>query len=316
LGGDAQRPPAFDCAVAPGGYVWWYLDALSDDGAHGLTLIAFIGSVFSPYYARSRRRAGPQGADPLDHCAINVVLYGRRGARWAMTERGRAQVRRDRSALQIGPSSMQWSGDMLQFEVDEVTVPWPARLRGQVTLHAGHRHERSVTLAPGHRWCPIAPTARADVALGGVRWSGSAYLDANAGDAPLGTAFGRWDWARARRANGDGVVLYDIDRIGAPPLVLGLRFGADGRVGPFEPPPRTALPATRWRIARGAHADRGTAPRVLRTLTDAPFYARSLLEARWDGERVVAIHESLSLSRFDDPWVQAMLPFRMPRRAR
>ena len=33
------------------GYVWWYVDALSDDGRHGLTLIAFIGSVFSPYYA-------------------------------------------------------------------------------------------------------------------------------------------------------------------------------------------------------------------------------------------------------------------------
>ncbi len=46
-----------------GGYAWWYVDALSDDGRHGLTLIAFIGSVFSPYYAwragggRSRRAA-------------------------------------------------------------------------------------------------------------------------------------------------------------------------------------------------------------------------------------------------------------------
>jgi carotenoid 1,2-hydratase len=31
---------------------------------------------------------------------------------------------------------------------------------------------------------------------------------------------------------------------------------------------------------------------------------------------VVAMHESLSLDRFMRPWVQAMLPFRMPRRAR
>ena len=27
----------------------WYVDAISDDGRHGLTIIAFIGSVFSPY---------------------------------------------------------------------------------------------------------------------------------------------------------------------------------------------------------------------------------------------------------------------------
>ena len=63
-----------------GGYAWWYVDALSDDGQHGLTLIAFIGSVFSPYYAWARRR-GP--ADPQNHCALNVALYGPGGNRWA-----------------------------------------------------------------------------------------------------------------------------------------------------------------------------------------------------------------------------------------
>ena len=93
--------PAFDIPVAPGGYAWWYLDALSDDGRHGITVIAFIGSVFSPYYARARRRAGSAGADPLNHCAVNVALYNRGaggargGQRWAMTERGHGQVQRD-----------------------------------------------------------------------------------------------------------------------------------------------------------------------------------------------------------------------------
>ena len=48
--------PRFDQAVPPGGYAWWYVDALSDDGRHALTIIAFIGSVFSPYYAAARRR--------------------------------------------------------------------------------------------------------------------------------------------------------------------------------------------------------------------------------------------------------------------
>ena len=47
------------------GYVWWYVDALSDDGRHGLTLIAFIGSVFSPYYALARRRGAGDPLAPL-----------------------------------------------------------------------------------------------------------------------------------------------------------------------------------------------------------------------------------------------------------
>ena len=45
----------FDQPVTNGGYAWWYIDAISDDGNHGLTLIAFVGSVFSPYRSEERR---------------------------------------------------------------------------------------------------------------------------------------------------------------------------------------------------------------------------------------------------------------------
>ena len=58
------------------------------------------------------------------------------------------------------------------------------------------------------------------------------------------------------------------------------------------------------------------APPRLRSLEDGPFYARSLIESTLLGERVHGVHESLSLDRFAAPWVQALLPFRMPRRAR
>ena len=44
---------------------------MSDDGGDALTVIAFVGSAFSPYYRRSR-------GDPDNHCALNVVLYGPR----------------------------------------------------------------------------------------------------------------------------------------------------------------------------------------------------------------------------------------------
>mgnify|MGYP001372749352 CR=1 FL=1 len=52
----AAPAPGFAAPVTPGGYHWWYLDAMSDDGEHALTVIVFVGSVFSPYYAAARRR--------------------------------------------------------------------------------------------------------------------------------------------------------------------------------------------------------------------------------------------------------------------
>ncbi|MFM7611740.1 MAG: hypothetical protein ACKO9A_23080, partial [Alphaproteobacteria bacterium] len=55
----------FTLPVATRGYRWWYLDALSDDGAHGITIIAFLGTVFSPWYAFARRGGG---GDSLNHC--------------------------------------------------------------------------------------------------------------------------------------------------------------------------------------------------------------------------------------------------------
>jgi carotenoid 1,2-hydratase len=289
---------------------------VSDDGRHSLVIIAFIGSVFSPYYAHARRRAGHAGADPGDHCALNVALYDRRGrSRWCMTERGRGRVDRDAQHLRIGPSGLRWEGDSLVIDIDEITVPWPSRLRGTVRLQARPRFDHPVTLAHGHRWHPLAPAARVEVDLGGKRWSGPGYLDANHGDGPLEHTFRRWDWSRTRLPGGDSIVCYDVDRVSAAALNVGLRFGADGLVTAIDAPPTHSMRATLWRVPREARSDAGTSPTVQQTLTDAPFYARSLLDAHCLGERVTVMHESLCLRRFANPLVQAMLPFRMPRRA-
>jgi carotenoid 1,2-hydratase len=53
---------------------------------------------------------------------------------------------------------------------------------------------------------------------------------------------------------------------------------------------------------------------LAQTLEDTPFYARSLVRAKLAGQPAFGVHETLSAERFATPWVQAMLPFRMPRR--
>lgn len=287
------------------------MDALSDDGRHGITLIAFLGSVFSPYYAWARRRGA---ADPLRHCAVNAVLYGPGRKRWAMTERGGA--RRGASWLQIGPSSLHWDGDALTARLDEVTVPFPSRLRGTVRLYPSALTGRTVALdaAGRHLWSPLAPCARVEVEMErpGLRWSGPGYFDTNAGAAPLEDDFAHWDWCRAPLGRGTAV-LYNVTRRGGEELAVALRASPSGEVHDVTAPPRLRLPRTRWGMERPTRADGAG---VERTLEDAPFYARSVLSARLLGERAAAVHESLSLDRFRAGWVQAMLPFRMPRAPR
>ncbi len=305
--------------MADNGYRWWYIDALSEDGSRGLTIIALLGSVFSPYYALARRR-GP-AVNPLEYSALNAVFYGPGGRkRWAMTERGAGDLRRERDCLAIGPSRLEWDGESLVVEIDEVTVPLPRRLRGRVRLWpeapGGGCH--ALDRAGRHHWRPLAPRAAVEVNLAGagLRWRGSAYLDSNEGTEPLEAAFTRWNWSRAHLADGGSVVLYETANRSGDDSRLALRFPAGGGAGvPLEAPAPARLPPTAvWRIRRQTRGE-GAAARVLRTLEDTPFYARSLIESRLCGESVHAVHESLDLTRFERPLVQALLPFRMPRRA-
>lgn len=304
----------FDRPVPTNGYAWWYVDGLSDDGRHGITLIAFIGSVFSPYYAAARRR-GP--ADPRHFAALNVALYGD-VRRWTMTERGRTQLNTESARLGVGASSLSWGDSALDFAVDEVTMPLPSRVRGTVRVipAALTRHVHPLDGAGRHRWRPLAPRARIEVMLTqpALRWQGTGYLDSNDGDAPLEDDFRRWTWSRNSQRDGSTTVLYDVERRDGRATSLALRIDARGDAEAIAAPPTWRLQRTGWRIDRTTRSDGAAA--VLRTLEDAPFYARSLLATTLRGEPVVAMHESLDLDRFRSRWVQLLLPFRMPRRAR
>ncbi len=312
----ATSPLHFDRPVASDGYVWWYLDALSDDGRHGLTLIAMLGCVFSPYYAWARRR-GP--TDPLEHCAMNVALYGATGRRWAMTERPAHRLERGADHLVIGPSSMRWQDGALLIDIDERTAPLPRRLRGRIRVHPGNLAERRFTLdaAGRHRWRPYSPRCRVELEFSdpAVRWQGDGYLDSNDGDRPLEADFQSWTWSRGSRGERT-TVLYDVERRGGERFGLALDFDAQGAVTPIEAPPPANLPGTPWRMARSTRSDAGFTPRVIETLEDGPFYARSVLGTRIGGESMTAVHESLSLTRFASRWIQALLPVRMPRSTR
>ena len=302
--------PNFSTPVPAGGYAWWYVDALSDDGRFGLTVIAFIGSVFSPYYAWSGR------TDPLNHCALNIALYGASGRRWAMTERGRSSLRRETGALSIGPSTLTWEDDVLTIRFDEVTAPIPSRIRGVVRLRPKVMLNQGFVLDSfgRHVWRPIAPRADVEVELElpACSWRGEGYFDTNAGEEPLEDGFSSWEWSRAHLKR-DTLIFYDVRRGDGGLSRLAMRIDSRGDSSPIEPLPLRRLPSTRWRMARNIPAEASSMPRVRETLEDTPFYSRSMIEGRYEGELANIIHESLSLDRLRSSLVRAMLPFRMPR---
>jgi carotenoid 1,2-hydratase len=291
---------------------------LSDCGRYGLCIIAFAGSVFSPYYHWAGRR------DPDNHVCINIALYGPDGNRWSMTERGRKSLHRSGSSFLAGPSALNWDGDCLVIDFDEVSVPrppgqWlPKRITGTVRLTPRFLTDRifGIDEQGNHRWWPIAPLAGIEVALDGsrTRWTGHGYLDSNWGLEPLETAFTRWDWARGALPDGGTAILYDTDRRDGSTSCLAVAFDGQGRFSEFERPSSTLMKRGLWGVQRRAHHDAGHVPRVVSTLEDGPFYMRSIIRTRLMGQDIDLVHETLAGDRFASPLVKLMLPFRMPRR--
>lgn len=315
--GYQRRQPGIDFAevVPDNGYLWWYLDALSDDGLQGITLIVFVGSVFSPYYASARRR-GDRPAE--SHCAFNTILYGPASRkRWSMTERSEQRLLRTRDSYQLGPSRMEWDGERFVAQIDERCVPFPRRMRGTITLTPSCLTEHSLMLdeAGRHHWNPIAPVARVAVDFPSMRvkWSGHGYLDSNCGSEPLADGFSGWDWTRSRLDNGECAVRYEARHPMRDTRRLALRFTPDGALANDPLRDSAAMPSTTvWRVKRRMPGSEG-GQKVLRTFEDTPFYARSLVETQVGEHRALGFHESLNMQRFEQRWVQTLLPFRMPR---
>ena len=268
--------------------------------------------MFSPYYALARRR---RAAQPLNHCAFNVVLTGP-ASRWCMTERPLSRVRITPELLRIGPSSLSWDGHEFVFELNERCAPLPLVVRGTVRVRPLPQAQMQYALdsEAQHVWLPLAPRARIEVRLHepALHWCGDGYLDSNRGERALERDFHGWHWSRTATRDATTVFYETLARQEAS-APLAVRFSSNGESRSVPVPQRVALPRSAWGIARVARSDDPAATQVINTLVDAPFYARSLLRTQLDSESVLTMHESLDLDRFSSAWVRCLLPFRMPR---
>ena len=309
--GMAVSKLGFAKPVPDSGYRWWYIDGFSECGRFGVTVIAFIGSVFSPYYFRARQRGN---CSPTNHVSLNVILYGPEKSRWCMTERGQQALTQRSDALIIGPSQIRATESGLAITVEERTSPWGQRVSGEINVRFNRASKECFQLdQEGHHWWwPLAPIANIEVTMDrpALSWRGPAYVDSNLGTAPVEHGFNAWNWCRGHSSGGDCEIHYDVQLRGGGEKQVSLRIDRDGSIQRTPSPPLQQLPkAPIWRVSRPARLPISTQP-VAKTLEDTPFYTRS----RLSGPEAQFMHESLDVTRLCRTWVQLLLPFRMPRR--
>lgn len=309
--GDLEGPN-FNLAVPPNGYAWWYVDGISQCGTRAISVIAFIGSVFSPWYRWSGRK------DPENHVCINVATYGP-GGRFTMTDRGRAALRQTTDSFTVGPSSLTWVDGALVIDVNEVSSPpIVGRVKGQIRVTPSAVTSVELPLTPdgAHIWRPFGPVSGIDVNLDapGWQWSGHGYFDANFGTRALEEDFAYWTWGRYP-ARGGSTCFYDATRLDGSELASGFHFTEDGSASDIELPPQHSFRRSNWLVKRETRGDATAKPRQVKSMLDAPFYSRAMVETELNGEKTVGVFEALDLVRFRQPLLKPMLAVRVPRRS-
>ena len=284
--------PCFDKEVEPGGYAWWYVDAISDDRRYGLTS--------SPSSAASSRPTTPgrAGATRSIIAPFNVALYG--PARLALGH--------DREGAIGGGAepriACDWPFDRKLGRRRACASPsrngprqFPAAFADASRSAPEAINSRAFVLETQgrHWWRTLAPRADVTVKFDApdLNWRGAGYFDQNAGAEPIERAFSHWSWSRAATRDG-AAILYDAVRKREGPLSLVLAFDRNAGFEGREPPLPAALPPTRWGLARATRADDGRAsarplPRGHALLFAKPRHSQVIWRAcRVDARKPVA----------------------------
>ena len=237
-----------------------------------------------------------------------------------MTDRGETALRQSGDTFTVGPSSLHWNGHELVIDINEVSsLPLVSRVRGKITVTptALTHVELPLTQDGAHVWRPFGPTSRIKVELEAKGWhfDGHGYFDANFGTRPLEQDFSYWTWGRYPTQAGS-TCFYDAARRDGTNLDAAIAFDPDGTGRMIDAPPRTPFKRTLWALRRETRADKGSKPRQIKPMLDAPFYSRSVVETQINGETVQGVHEALDLNRYASPLLKPMLAVRVPRRAK
>lgn len=305
---------------APGGFAWWYADALDADHT-GFVLIGSWGLPFLPGYASADRRdkAPPALARP----SLNLAFYEKGvPVLYLLQEYPEQRASCGTTHWRFGESTLRLESGALQLDLNVRLPGSTERLRGSLRLEGPRMRQVNGEVDKSdasHGWTPVLGPcqAYADLRHGTRRFAfaGPGYADRNEGTLAL-HRLGLDHWVWARGTFGDETrVAYVLWPHQGDPLAYGVQIGSDGRAEVHRAEVSTTpMRRSLWGPRPYAQLDLtvdGQPFLALRNevpVDDSPFYARTLGHMiHPDGRRAPAISERCHPDAIDPDWFRPFL---------
>ena len=259
---------------------------------HGLVVIAFVGSVFSPYYARALRRDA--ATDPKAHCAINVPVPRRHAA--VVDDRNAGRRRSNATPAGCASAEIRSPGTAATSSRGSTRSRCPGRAGSRRDPLAPARPRPSSFGARRHGPPPMVADRPDLRGRGRDERPGAALARARLPRQQprrqaAGARFRDWHWARPHP--GRQRHRRHLRRVPARRRTAGLALRADdGLPRPLRPPPRWTSHAADGVCNAAARCDSVRRPGHAAPLRGMDRSTRGRCSRRhWLGERVRAMHE-------------------------
>ena len=316
-----------DLLAAPGGFVWWYFDAVDAQG-NGAVVIWAWGLPFLPGYASASRKGFPEL--PAARPSVNVVFY-RDGKEdfYLLQEYAADRARWDGdSTWHLGDSRFHSyvEGDQRVLEIDlDLDVPaYAEKLRGSIRMQGPARQSASNESAnPDHDWSPLAGPAQAWVSAshGDQKWefSGRGYHDRNGGRVPMhDQGIREWIWGRIPFKGFERIFYLTWPHSGDPEF-QGLDILNDGTTRQSQPlrveidhRQQSLAGPTYPRSIRLLHGDTiWMKIEVKHVLDEGPFYLRFMVDGHAEGQSARGISELMPPDKIDTNMMRPLVRMRI-----
>lgn len=202
---------------APGGYEWWYFDAIDESSGYALVVIFYRGNPFSNRYIRKLEDENNQEAgNPKNFPAISISLYKQgEPIYYSFTEypAQEAEFSLDKPNLKVGNNTLDTdftdTGIIYTLKLNE-DLPSGDRIRAELNYRGYGKisedfQENDNHGTEGHNWNLVLPKANVEGSINVYRekdlehtlpFSGRGYHDHNTGKEPMRDEFLDWYWGR------------------------------------------------------------------------------------------------------------------------